>query len=88
MTAHAGLGEGGVLRGTLERLLQGAAIITPNGVRRVETGVKRWPARALGWIASIAIIAAAALAGHDAALRSGLERLRDTAGHRLDMVSA
>ena len=34
------------------------------------------------------IIAATAVAAHDAAMRSGLERLRDGAGHRLDMVSA
>ncbi len=51
--------------------------------------MKRSPViRVLGWIAALAIIAAAALAGHEAALRSGLERLRDAAGHRLDMVSA
>lgn len=42
--------------------------------------------RALGWMAAIAIITAAALAGHAVAMRSGLERLRDAAGHRLDMV--
>src|SRR5688500_19705576 len=54
----------------------------------METGVQRFPVRVLGWIAALAIIAAAALAGHDAALRSGLERLREAAGHRLDMVSA
>jgi two-component system C4-dicarboxylate transport sensor histidine kinase DctB len=50
--------------------------------------VKRYPVRVLGWIAALAIVAAAALAGHDAALRSGLERLREAAGHRLAMVSA
>jgi two-component system C4-dicarboxylate transport sensor histidine kinase DctB len=44
--------------------------------------------RALVWIASIAIITAAALAGHAAAMRSGLERQREAAGHRLDMVGA
>lgn len=87
MTAHACLDERGLLRGTLEPFLQGAAIITPNGVRRVETGLKKtWPIRALGWIVSLAIIAAAAQATHDAAMRSGLDRLRDAAGHRLDMV--
>jgi two-component system, NtrC family, C4-dicarboxylate transport sensor histidine kinase DctB len=44
--------------------------------------------RVLGWIASLVIIAATAAAAHDAAMRSGLERLRNAAGHRLDMVSA
>ncbi len=41
-----------------------------------------------GWIASLAVIAAAALSAHDVAMRSGLDRLRDSAGHRLDMVGA
>jgi len=87
MTAHAYPGEGGELRGTLEPSLQGGAtIITPNAARRAETGVKRRPIRVWGWIASLAIIAAAALSAHDAAMRSGLDRLRDAAGHRLDMV--
>jgi two-component system, NtrC family, C4-dicarboxylate transport sensor histidine kinase DctB len=44
--------------------------------------------RALRWIASLAIIALAALAGHDIATRAGLERLREAAGHRLGMVGA
>jgi len=77
VTAGVYLGERGTLRGTLASSLHGARIIISNAARRT-----------LGWIASLAIIAAAALAGHDVALRSGLERLRDAAGHRLDMVSA
>jgi two-component system, NtrC family, C4-dicarboxylate transport sensor histidine kinase DctB len=44
--------------------------------------------RALGWVASLAIIGLAALASHDIALRSGQEHLRDAARHRLDMVGA
>ena len=43
--------------------------------------------RALGWIAALAIITACVLVGHALAMRSGLERLREAAGHRLDMVS-
>src|SRR5690349_16484708 len=50
--------------------------------------MKKTTRRALGWIVAITIITAAALAGHAAAMRSGLERLRDAAGHRLDMVGA
>ena len=46
-------------------------------------------ARALvGWTGTLVAIAAAALVGHEATLRSGLDRLRDTAEHRLDMVWA
>ncbi|WP_238136970.1 sensor histidine kinase [Variovorax sp. JS1663] len=44
--------------------------------------------RALGWLVALAIIGAAALAGHAVAMRSGLERLREAAQHRLDMVAA
>jgi two-component system C4-dicarboxylate transport sensor histidine kinase DctB len=44
--------------------------------------------RVLGWIAALVIIAATAVAAHEAAMRSGLERLREAAGHRLDMISA
>ena len=50
--------------------------------------MKKTARRALGWIAAIAIITAATLAGHAAAMRSALERQRDAAGHRLDMVGA
>jgi two-component system, NtrC family, C4-dicarboxylate transport sensor histidine kinase DctB len=39
-------------------------------------------------MASLAIIALAALASHDIALRSGQEHLHDAARHRLDMVGA
>jgi two-component system C4-dicarboxylate transport sensor histidine kinase DctB len=42
----------------------------------------------LGWSAALALIGAAALVAHGFALRSGLERLRDAAQHRLDMVAA
>ncbi|TXT20942.1 MAG: two-component system NtrC family C4-dicarboxylate transport sensor histidine kinase DctB [Gallionellaceae bacterium] len=38
------------------------------------------------WIAAIAIITAAALAGYAVAMRNGHERLRNAAEHRLDMV--
>ncbi|WP_077002289.1 ATP-binding protein [Variovorax sp. KK3] len=44
--------------------------------------------RALGWLVALAIIGAAALAGHAVAMRSGLERLREATQHRLDMVGA
>jgi two-component system, NtrC family, C4-dicarboxylate transport sensor histidine kinase DctB len=44
--------------------------------------------RALRWIASLAIISIVALAGHDIAIRAGLERLGEAASHRLDMVGA
>src|ERR1035437_3221506 len=44
--------------------------------------------RALGWIAALAVIAASVLAGHALAMRSGLERLREAAGHRLYSVGA
>ncbi|HSV59913.1 MAG TPA: sensor histidine kinase, partial [Variovorax sp.] len=77
-----------MLRGTLAATLPGAKIITPNAASRGETGVKRWLTRTLAWIASLAIIGAAALAAHDAAMRSGIDRLRGAAGHRLDMVGA
>ncbi|MES2942176.1 MAG: ATP-binding protein [Pseudomonadota bacterium] len=50
--------------------------------------MRRLMRRVLGFAASIVIIAVAAWWGHQAALQSGLERLRDTAGHRIDMVGA
>ena len=51
--------------------------------------MRRAIARALvGWSCALVAIAAAALVGHEATLRSGLDRLRDTAEHRLDMVWA
>jgi len=77
-----------MLRGTLAVTLHGDKIITPNAANRGKTGVKRWLTRTLAWIASLAIIGAAALAAHDAAMRSGIDRMRDAAGHRLDMVGA
>jgi two-component system, NtrC family, C4-dicarboxylate transport sensor histidine kinase DctB len=51
-------------------------------------GVKASVRHALGWFAALAIIAASALAGHSMAMRSGLDRLREAAQHRLDMVGA
>jgi two-component system C4-dicarboxylate transport sensor histidine kinase DctB len=48
----------------------------------------RRASRVLAWIAALAIIAIASLVGHVQATRSGLERMRATAGHRLDMVEA
>ncbi|HSV46462.1 MAG TPA: ATP-binding protein [Ramlibacter sp.] len=67
-----------MLHGTLIRSFQGAAIITlPRSIIRM-----------LGWMASLAIIAAAAFVAHDVALRSGLERVRGAAEHRLAMVGA
>ena len=51
--------------------------------------MRRATARALvGWSCALVAIAAAALVGHEATLRSGLDRLHDTAEHRLDMVWA
>ncbi len=44
--------------------------------------------RPLGWLAALVIVTAFVLAGHALAMRSGLERLREAAGHRLDMVGA
>ena len=44
--------------------------------------------RAGGWLVALAIIAAAAMGGHAVAMRSGLERLREAAQHRLEMVAA
>jgi two-component system C4-dicarboxylate transport sensor histidine kinase DctB len=88
MTAHTLPGDRSVLRGTLGPRQPGAKIITPNPASRGETGVKRWLTRTLAWIASLAIIGAAALAAHDAAMRSGIDRVRGAAGHRLDMVGA
>lgn len=43
--------------------------------------------RALGWLGTLAIIWACVLVAHALAMRSGLERLREAAGHRLDMVA-
>lgn len=40
------------------------------------------------WAAAFALVVAAALAGHEIATRSGLDRLREAAQHRLDMVGA
>jgi two-component system, NtrC family, C4-dicarboxylate transport sensor histidine kinase DctB len=42
----------------------------------------------LRWAVAFALVAAAAMIGHAIAARSGLERLRDAAQHRLDMVAA
>lgn len=42
----------------------------------------------LRWAVAFTLVAAAALIGHAIATRSGLERLRDAAQHRLDMVAA
>lgn len=86
MTAHALPGERSVLHGTLGPRQPGAKIITPNAASRGRTGVKRRLTRTLAWIASLAIIGAAALVAHEAAMRSGIDRLRAVAGHRLDMV--
>ncbi len=40
------------------------------------------------WIASLAFVAAAAYAGHEIALQTGLSRLREAADHRLDMLAS
>jgi two-component system C4-dicarboxylate transport sensor histidine kinase DctB len=39
------------------------------------------------WCAALALVAAAAYAGHEAALRTGIARLSDSAVHRLDMLA-
>ena len=88
MTAHALAREPGALRGTLDLSLRGDKIVTPNPAAQVESSVKRRLVRALAWIASLLIIGASALLAHDAAMNSGLDRLRTGAGHRLDMVGA
>ncbi|MBB3180874.1 ATP-binding protein [Variovorax sp. Sphag1AA] len=43
-----------------------------------------WPR----WIGALALIAAAAYIGHQVTLQAGLRSLRETAAHRLDMLSA
>lgn len=72
----------------LHGTFNGVEIITPTASHRTNSGLKRSRVRVLGWIAALVIIAATAVAGHEAAMRSGLERLREAAGHRLDMISA
>src|SRR5688500_7058429 len=39
------------------------------------------------WCGALALVAAAALAGHEAALQAGMARLREAADHRLDMLA-
>jgi two-component system C4-dicarboxylate transport sensor histidine kinase DctB len=39
------------------------------------------------WCTALALVAAAAYAGHEVALQTGLSRLRDAAEHRLDMLA-
>jgi two-component system C4-dicarboxylate transport sensor histidine kinase DctB len=59
-----------------------------DAIHAITTRMKPRTTRALGWAAASAIILAAALAGQTLATRAGLERLREAAAHRLDMVSA
>ena len=40
------------------------------------------------WVAALALVAAAAYAGHQVALQTGLARLREAAEHRLDMLAS
>jgi two-component system, NtrC family, C4-dicarboxylate transport sensor histidine kinase DctB len=54
----------------------------------MENWMKRQARRAAGWIGALVLILAAALAGYQVALRAGLERVREAAAHRLDMVAA
>jgi two-component system, NtrC family, C4-dicarboxylate transport sensor histidine kinase DctB len=81
MITNAWHGGSASPHGTLGQTSPGGQTITPNAA-------KRWPARLLAWMASLAIIAGAAMVAHDAAMRSGTDRLRGAAGHRLDMVGA
>jgi two-component system, NtrC family, C4-dicarboxylate transport sensor histidine kinase DctB len=48
----------------------------------------RWFRRALAWTASLAAVAAVAFAAHQAAMRSGIDRMRAAAAQRLDIVAA
>lgn len=81
-------GEPGALHGTLGPTTPGDKTITANAASGGTTGAKRWLARTLAWIASFAIIAGAALTVHEASMRSGIDRLRGEAEHRLDVVGA
>jgi len=47
---------------------------------------RRWRGL-LRWCAALALVAAAAYAGHEVALQTGLSRLREAAEHRLDMLA-
>ncbi len=53
------------------------------GTRR--SARRRWHAP-LRWFAALGLLAAAAVAGHEAARQTGLSRLREAAGYRLDML--
>lgn len=55
-------------------------IALPSGRARRWRG---WPR----WCAALALVAAAAYAGHELALQTGLSRLREAADHRLDMLA-
>lgn len=59
-----------------------------DAIHAITTRMKPRTRRTLGWTVAGAIILAAALAGQALATRAGLERLREAAAHRLDMVSA
>ncbi len=54
------------------------------GTRR--SAQRRWHAP-LRWFAALGLLAAAAVAGHEAARQTGLSRLREAAGYRLDMLA-
>ena len=57
-----------------------------NNGRMPSEKTSRW--RALPrWCGGLALVALAALAGHQVAMQTGLARLRDAADHRLDMLS-
>ncbi|WP_429613798.1 sensor histidine kinase [Variovorax sp. W2I14] len=47
---------------------------------------RRWRGL-LRWLGALALVAAAAFAGHHVAMQTGLARLRDAADHRLDMLA-
>lgn len=62
-----------------------SAASTP-GVDSPTRSPRRWRGL-LRWCVALALIAAAAYIGHEAALRAGLSRLREAAAHRLDMLA-
>ncbi|KQP35655.1 ATP-binding protein [Pseudorhodoferax sp. Leaf274] len=50
------------------------------------TRARRWP-RVLRWGAALALVGLAALAGYQAALHTAMDRLREAAAYRLEMLS-
>ncbi|MDR7149824.1 two-component system C4-dicarboxylate transport sensor histidine kinase DctB [Hydrogenophaga palleronii] len=60
---------------------------SPDGLRTKAAPGARRRRFLMGWGTALALVAAAAYMGHEAALQTGLSRLRDAAQHRLDLVA-